>query len=299
MEPADVAKVVSMVVLGVLPIIIGMVPIFISRKMKWASNGDGVSSISRSITSALACFGGGVLMATALVHLLPEVQEGFMQLHDSHTLETDLPLAEIFLCCGFFLVYLIEEVVHFITDKHARTQVDAVMHRSFSIRGCSISRDGVPMQSMSSPTPTNGIECSKDSICQMECAVRDICSQVEVNGVVKAQESVPQPGKSKYSHHHHHHGLKSGDGEAMPALQGFLVVLGLSLHEVFEGMALGLERTDTEVWQMLAAISSHKFVIVFCIGLEMAVNGVRVHLHTVYILIFGLIAPLGMTTSHS
>ena len=55
-------------------------------------------------------------------------------------------------------------------------------------------------------------------------------------------------------------------GPVEPLLVHFLVVMGLSLHEVFEGKALGWERTEAEVWQMLAAISSHKFVIVFCIG---------------------------------
>ena len=297
MDPVDAAKVVSMAVLSLLPIILGIIPISIARKMKLTTNIDEMSKTSRSVTSALACFGGGVLMATALVHLLPEIQEGFTQLHDNHTLKTELPLAEIVLCCGFFLVYLVEEMVHFFADRHARTQVDAVMHRSFSIRGCSISRDGVQFHPICMSNPVNGIACVKDSICQMECAVGDICSQEVDTESKRAVKTVAAPEKKRH-HHHHHHGRKNGDGGTMAALEGFLVVLGLSLHGVFEGMALGLEMSEVEVWQLLVAISSHKFVIVFCIGLEMAVSGVRIRLHIIYMLIFGLITPLGKTTSH-
>ncbi|XP_067005358.1 zinc transporter ZIP1 [Anabrus simplex] len=50
--------------------------------------------------SAMLCTGGGVLLATALLHILPEARE-------------DLPyLAEPFFCAGFFLLYLLDELVH-------------------------------------------------------------------------------------------------------------------------------------------------------------------------------------------
>ena len=40
-------------------------------------------------------------------------------------------------------------------------------------------------------------------------------------------------------------------------------VLALSIHAVFEGLAVGLESSSSNVWTMFAAIASHKFVLTF------------------------------------
>ena len=50
------------------------------------------------------------------------------------------------------------------------------------------------------------------------------------------------------------------------SLRGFLVVMALSVHSLFEGMAVGLEETTVGVWQLFLAIAIHSAAIVFCIG---------------------------------
>ena len=40
-------------------------------------------------------------------------------------------------------------------------------------------------------------------------------------------------------------------------------MLALSIHAVFEGLAVGLEASSSNVWTMFAAIASHKFVLTF------------------------------------
>ena len=56
-------------------------------------------------------------------------------------------------------------------------------------------------------------------------------------------------------------------------LRGFLVILALSLHAVFEGIALGLTRSESSVWFLFFAIASHKYVISFCIGMQFIASG--------------------------
>jgi len=41
-------------------------------------------------------------------------------------------------------------------------------------------------------------------------------------------------------------------------LRGFLVILALSLHALFEGIALGLATSNRSVWLIFFAIASHK-----------------------------------------
>ena len=53
--------------------------------------------------SAALCFGGGVLFATSVIHILPDV-------------ERDLPSwSQLVFCLGFLLIYFLDVVVQFLT----------------------------------------------------------------------------------------------------------------------------------------------------------------------------------------
>ncbi len=65
-------------------------------------------------------------------------------------------------------------------------------------------------------------------------------------------------------------------------LRGFLVVLALSLHAIFEGMAVGLTTKASFVWYLFFAIAAHKFVISFCIGIQFVTSGMRTLLIVLY-----------------
>ncbi|CAH2269410.1 zinc transporter ZIP3 [Pararge aegeria] len=86
------AKVISIVALGLGSFITGMAPACISQ-----------SSRERHplLISCLLCFGGGVLLSTSLTHMLPEAREKLPE------------YTEVLLCIGFFLVYVVDEIVHF------------------------------------------------------------------------------------------------------------------------------------------------------------------------------------------
>ena len=59
------------------------------------------------------CFGAGVLLSIVFLHLLPETQENFRYaMEEGFMRETSYPVAEVAVCSGFFLVYLMEEVIH-------------------------------------------------------------------------------------------------------------------------------------------------------------------------------------------
>ena len=45
-------------------------------------------------------------------------------------------------------------------------------------------------------------------------------------------------------------------------------MLAISLHSVFEGIAMGLRTKASIVWYLCFAIAVHKFIIAFCIGLQ-------------------------------
>ena len=52
------------------------------------------------------------------------------------------------------------------------------------------------------------------------------------------------------------------------AFRGFFVVLAISLHAIFEGIAMGTLSKASVVWYLCFAVAAHKFIIAFCVGLQ-------------------------------
>lgn len=77
------------------------------------------------LVSLCLSLGGGVLLATCFVHLIPEVRESLTtQLEHHH-----YPFAEMVVCMGFFLVYFVEETVkHFVKKHKNRNKVKTTQH---------------------------------------------------------------------------------------------------------------------------------------------------------------------------
>ena len=99
-------KITTTSILGALSLLTGFVPILVARKVDLSEGSRG-----GLIVSMLSCFSGGVILTTALTHMLPEVNQFVMYNRKADRLSDDeWPLAEIWVLCGFFMVYLLEEV---------------------------------------------------------------------------------------------------------------------------------------------------------------------------------------------
>lgn len=89
-----VCKLFAMLILSLGSYLVGILPVL------FRLNRDSASSF---LLSLLLCFGGGVLLSTSFLHILPE----------SRTLLPDW--ADFIFCGGFFLLYFIDELVRLIT----------------------------------------------------------------------------------------------------------------------------------------------------------------------------------------
>ncbi|KAJ0173658.1 hypothetical protein K1T71_010807 [Dendrolimus kikuchii] len=254
------AKIVTMVCLFGISMIVGCLPMLISLKFNWfTASSDSNLRSSNQLVMGLLAFGGGVLFATTFMHLLPEVDENIHLLQDAGEIaEMPFFLAGLIMCGGFFMMYLIEELVHlYINSKETKTPVDISSTRSFSHRHS-----------------TADVEGSSDE--QMTTAAK-----------TKELESVQNNG-------HSHLVVTSNDDSVVSALRGLLIVLALSIHELFEGLAVGLESSVGNVWYMFAAVSAHKYIIAFCIGVELLAAGTKRWLSLVYIFTFSFMSALGI-----
>lgn len=259
-----VAKIVAMSVLGLSSFILGILPIKLTKIMSIKSV-DGDKNI---LVSLLLCFGGGVLLFTTFIHLQPEVREIFASLEAQNIIPEigkGIPMSEFVFCLGFFFVYLIEELVHACIDRKLHNNA---LHRSLSVRRCSQKDLTIPRVTLA--------KFDDGNISYISTSNKDLLnSQTTVNS-------------EKHAHDHHHI-----DDQIKNSLGGFLVVIALSFHAVFEGLAVGLESSVEKVWYLFAAIATHKLVIGFCVGVELVTSKTKTLLVFLYIGTFAIVTPLG------
>jgi zinc transporter 1/2/3 len=244
------AKAVAMCVLFVASMTLGTIPIKLSQWFHWKSGAK-----NNVYVQLLLCLGGGVLLCTTFLHLLPEVAENLENLDSLPT--EQIPFAELLMCIGFFVMYLVEECVH--RYLHSKENRDLETARS----SISVSRSQLDM--------------SKSD--------EHLVSSVEAPN-------------SEYHHHidhsHTDHSHMVIQNSTIITLRGLLVVLALSIHELFEGLAVGLESSSRTVWYMFGAVSAHKLVIAFCIGVELVTSGMRTLLVVIYVFTFAVVSPMGI-----
>ncbi|KAM6202570.1 zinc transporter ZIP2 [Rhynchocyon petersi] len=77
-------------------------------------------------------------------------------------------------------------------------------------------------------------------------------------------------------------------------LRALVLLLSLSFHSVFEGMAVGLQPTVAATLQLCLAVLAHKGLVVFGIGLRLVQRGTGPRWASFSILAFALMSPLGL-----
>lgn len=330
MDQITVAKTFAMLVLGLGSFVLGVVPL---KLTKWwrpksssasssgssASHGGhshgGDSATGSPVVSLLLCFGGGVLLFTTLLHLQPEVREGVSRLQAAGQLPSGQGfehLGDLIFCAGFFMVFLVDEIVHSVLDRcaagHAdRSSAEEVLHRSMSLRRRTMS---IPRASLAGTSPSPS---SIPSVTGMS------------SGSVKELLGDKQRYRSRSDNPHHKHNNNNGqlsrqrfgnggvgggdfekqtkasdcDGSSIDdsehSFRGLFAVLALSFHEVFEGLAIGLEERIDNMWYLFVAVATHKLVIAFCIGLELAWSNTRRPVLVMYVATFAIVTPVGIS----
>lgn len=270
------AKATAMGVLLFASLTFGLIPIKLQKWFNWDKNPK-----ANVWVSVLLCIGGGVLLCTTFIHLLPEVAENIAELQEDGRLpEINFHLAELLMCIGFFVMYFVEESVHgYIDRRNKKNEMEKTFQRTLSIR-----RGSNEISNISSIT--------------------DLANEKNISTIDLVPPSLenPQINSNGHGHSHAHHSEHGHDGHShlvfedslVISLRGLLIVLALSIHELFEGLAVGLESSASNVWYMFGAVSAHKLVIAFCIGVELVTNKTKKYLIILYVGLFAVVSPLGI-----
>lgn len=361
-------KILVLTLLGVLRLFFGLVPLKITKKLKiWGESGVSHKLVERRkkqvdlAISLCLCFGGGVLLATCFIHMIPEVRESLEAVKARHLLpETEFPLAELFICCGFFLVYVIEEIAHKVFGGHVHSE--ALGHESAEQQQqCStieaeynkqqegtyrtskgvVTTNGTYVYSIGTgerftfcgdPDAVSWNKNLSSKITPSTSQVHLLASSLSLENdssssagkdqqVTLRTPSVPpsqsliiytQNQNRSNNNNYNTSTLRRQQSADTPAakrglkleslkhksivgsLRSFLVVVALSFHSIFEGLAIGLQLTQRDVWYLFTAVSIHACAILFCIGLELVTSGTKLLNLVLYIVTLALVSPLGV-----
>lgn len=249
----NTVKFITMASLLVISMTSGMIPYFCSRWFNWSDpKRDPRANL---LISSLLSFGGGALLCTTLMHLLPEIDEIIAELQTEKRLPAwEFSITNLLMVVGFFIIYLVEEIVHVYLRSHQKKKAEA---QDAFIRGRSSAReslrDAKTRNELEKKAANNGIT---------SVSTADLVDNEHV-------DNSHHNGSHSHSHNHHQHShipAIDGDDLFVSSIRGLLIVLALSVHELFEGLAVGLESTNANVWYMFGSVSAHKLVIAFCIG---------------------------------
>ncbi|XP_070768577.1 zinc transporter ZIP1-like [Enoplosus armatus] len=104
-------------------------------------------------------------------------------------------------------------------------------------------------------------------------------------------------------HHHSHRRRESEESSgghfhvdfgSQSALRAFILVFSLSLHSVFEGLAVGLLEEGKEVLEICLALMIHKSVISFSLAFKLSQGRLRRSVVAGCLLLFAVMSPLGI-----
>src|SRR6218665_1364830 len=240
--------------------------------------GPGKRSCAEMFIDALSCFGGGVFLATSLLHLLPDVRSAIESILKLKQQTISFPLAEFIACMGFFIVMFLEHLLmqcyrkQFSSHKEDPAVEQEARSMLPSSDGSTKNRYGTVSLAKGGTVENPANEVSKVKVSQ-NCRI-SVSSDVDL-----------------VAHAHVTEKDKKGD---VHALRSLVFLLALSMHTIFEGLALGLQPSAQQVLALLAVVLVHKAIISFTVGIRFAESMHSIRRTVVALLVLSVTAPVGV-----
>ncbi|XP_071487277.1 zinc transporter ZIP1-like [Diadema antillarum] len=265
-------KALLVVVLFLTCLFFGLLPVRI-LKCVTASRSQSFHERAKQCMSLLSCYGGGVFLATCLLDLLPTVRDKLSQAFDSMMINTAYPIAEFVIACGFFIIVIVEQ-----TALDCKEKSDMAV-KSKELRIHTTREYDEPnrplIEDSDSHIRFHDAENGDYGSIARECDRRLASNQHSMSGDHTASEHD--------SHDMHSHS----------SLRSLLLLLALSLHSVFEGLAIGLQTDRDQLLAIFSAVVIHKNILAFSLGMTLIQSRLSRCSILMSCLCFAIMAPLG------
>ncbi|XP_049902319.1 zinc transporter ZIP1-like [Epinephelus moara] len=126
-------------------------------------------------------------------------------------------------------------------------------------------------------------------------------SHSEERRALLVDSTIQANDRNSRHHSHRRRGSDESDGGhfhvdfgSQSALRAFILVFSLSLHSVFEGLAVGLLEEGKEVLEICLALMIHKSIISFSLAFKLSQGRLRRSVVAGCLLLFAVMSPLGI-----
>ncbi|CAG7818392.1 unnamed protein product [Allacma fusca] len=225
------------------------------------------------IVSILNCFAAGIFLGTCLLHLFPDVRQNVTKAMEQIDPEETFPFAEFTIAMGFFLLLTIEQILADIRERRLNRLVT---------------------------WNPNVVSTSANVSVQPDVSGDDFQEMEDDNASLVARESGPGNHNIEVPHNHESSGHHSqsivtpDDQESYHSIRLAAMIVALSIHSTFEGVAIGVQTTKEEVIQITSALAIHKLVIAFSLGLALVQSNIGTMKAVLLGFIFAITSPLGI-----
>jgi len=270
MTSLSVEKVVILAGMFTATLIFGLIPI---KLVTWSSQTQPRTGWRRHLKKGISlanCISGGVFLGACLLDLFPDINESMNRVLDEiekqyHT-RIDYPVGMFAIAFGFLLVLMVEQSVLWFQEKWRTSD-----QRRLSVRS-----------DEDHPRETDALLSSSNYGSIQEPPPPDLLRQRYISG-----ESFQSSNHEGHDH--------SAMFEKHSALRSLMLLVALTFHSIFEGLAIGLQREYNQLIQIFVAVIFHKGIMAFSLGLNLAqARGMTVKYFIAASLIFSAASPFGM-----
>ncbi len=283
------SKILALCILLVETFICGTLPLCFINCLRRA----GTRSVNRILELA-NLFAGGVFLATLLLHLMPEASEILSAALEEEHLHISYPLPELIVAAGFFLIAITEQLAfcfHHPSHEHPSPHVHS-NHNGYD--------DNKHVHEntylLSREKPPNYSQNSTEEKPSRSASIREDTEEKPSRSASLIEDTSCSHDAPVLTHDAHDHiaSVMISPPQKSLTIRSLLFFLALSLHSLFEGVAIGLQQSDIDVLETLLAVAIHKGVIAFSFTLSMTQQAIVTPVVMIYVIGLAVISPTGI-----
>nr|AKN21678.1 slc39a-13 [Schmidtea mediterranea] len=287
MNPVNQVKLGMAAALLVSVFIVTLIPFIVIRHLskKW-----GIESVNKTRENSKAyrrfttwlsrinCFAGGVFLSTGFMDIFPEMLESIEEAKIKNKMTSVFPLGPFLTLIGFFMILIIEELVTFIKNRFYGSKVSPTKV---------VINDEFIMPTESNAWPSSAVNENTFDFDKESRDSNQVLKKVSVDRELH-DHSID------HAHHDHHDHDLNAEALSRGTLSVTILMIAISIHSIFEGLALGLQKETSAATRLFLALCLHKYIIATTISLQLSKSSLGIKMACLCSGIFSFATPFGV-----
>jgi len=272
-------KVIILFTLFVVTFVVSVLPLIVLKFSNRHRLPSSRRRLCRAVVSVLSCFAAGVFIGVCLLDLFPEVESKINDVMKATGVSSTFALPEFVVVVGFLLLLFVEQfVLIWKSGMSSREELAALINGADSLAS---SYSSVGPSNLPAEVPGLGFD-STHSNSRPVPNIGDIVDVDALDNICAEEEEEFPNNEQVYS-----------DPSSHSVVRSLVLIIALSLHSLFEGLAIGLQPTFDDTIQLFAALALHKCILAFSLGLNMVQSKLSTRAVIISSVIFSLASPVG------